>query len=198
MESIIGLAGLAAFSFVSAVTPGPNNVLLWASGMRFGLRRTVPHIVGTAIGIGLLAMAVALGLGALITAVPALATVMRLAGSIYLVWLAWRILRAGDVGQADVDQPMSLPGAIAFQAVNPKAWVFALGAVATFQSAGELGLGAALIVAAVMIAAVIPATIIWAGAGDVIGGLIENDRERRIVSIVLAVLVLLTVVVVWL
>src|SRR5215510_7332626 len=77
--ALLAIAGLIAFSFVSSVTPGPNNVLLCASGMRFGVRRTVPHILGTALGIGGLAIAVAAGLGALLDAFPPLAAAMRLA-----------------------------------------------------------------------------------------------------------------------
>jgi threonine/homoserine/homoserine lactone efflux protein len=101
--------------------------------MRFGLRRSMPHVVGTAIGIGALAIAVAVGLGGLLAAVPGLTFVMRIAGSVYLAWLATQIARTGDVRLADLDRPMSVGAAALFQAANPKAWIFALGAVSTFR-----------------------------------------------------------------
>lgn len=191
------LAGLAGFSFVSAVTPGPNNVLLWASGMRFGLRRSMPHVLGTALGIGGLAIAVAIGLGALLAAAPGLTIVMRLAGSTYLAWLAWRIARSGEVGQVDIDRPMSLPGAALFQAANPKAWFFALGAISTFHPSGDPGLAGSVPVAVVMMLVVVPAAAIWAGAGGFIGRLLTSPRAHRAVDLVLAGLVLLTIATVW-
>ncbi len=83
------LLALLGFSFVSSFTPGPNNILLWASGATFGFRRTVPHVVGTALGIGLMALVAGAGIAALVSEVPQLGVAMRLAGSVYLVWLAW-------------------------------------------------------------------------------------------------------------
>src|SRR3954469_3388680 len=103
MESLIALMG---FAFVSAATPGPNNVLLWASGAAFGFRRTLPHVVGTAVGLGSLAIALAAGLGALITAVPEVAVAMKLAGSIYLLWLAWQIARSGGLTRGVAARPL--------------------------------------------------------------------------------------------
>lgn len=198
MESIALLFGLAAFSFVSAVTPGPNNVLLWASGMRFGLRRSLRHVVGTAVGIGGLAVAVAVGLGALLSAVPGLTVLMRIGGSAYLAWLAWQIARSGDVGRVELDRPMGIGAAAAFQVANPKAWIFALSAISTFHPPGLAPLTGSLVVAVVMMLVVIPAAAIWAGAGGVIGRLVEHPRARRRVDLVLAVLVLATIVTVWL
>lgn len=195
--ALLALAGLVAFSFVSSVTPGPNNVLLWASGMRFGMRRTVPHILGTAIGIGGLAIAVAAGVGALLAAVPALATVMRLGGSIYLAWLAWKIAGSGEVSQTQIDRPLSLRAGALFQLANPKAWIFALGAVSTFRPPDATGMTGALLVAVVMMLVIVPAATIWAGAGGLIGRLVADDRARRVVNLVLAGLVVATIVTVW-
>src|SRR5258706_8725333 len=96
---------LLAFAFVNCVTPGPNNVLLWASGAEFGLSRTVRHIVGTALGIGLMALAAAAGLAALVTAVPRLSGAMKLVGSIYLLVLAGRIAGAGGVTRGGIGRP---------------------------------------------------------------------------------------------
>ena len=92
------LAALIGFSFVSSVTPGPNNILLWASGAEFGFRRTIRHVIGTALGIGSMALAVAAGLGALITTVPEIGFVMKVAGSVYLLYLAYQIAGAAGAG----------------------------------------------------------------------------------------------------
>src|SRR5262245_249742 len=109
------LLALLGFSFVSSFTPGPNNILLWASGATFGFRRTVPHVVGTALGIGAMALVSGAGIAALVASVPQLGVAMRLAGSIYLVWLAWQIMRSGALQEGSVARPMGVGAAMAFQ-----------------------------------------------------------------------------------
>jgi hypothetical protein len=122
---------LLAFAFVGTVSPGPNNAVLWASGLEFGFRRTIPHIVGTALGIGVLVLGVAAGIGVLLDAVPAAELVLKLLGSAYLLYIAFLVIEGGAVGRAKVAHPFSVWHAIGFQCVNPKAWVFALAAVGT-------------------------------------------------------------------
>jgi len=191
------LVALVAFSFVSSVTPGPNNVLLWASGAEFGLTRTVPHIVGTALGIGLMAVGAAAGIAALVASVPGLAFTMKLGGSVYLLYLAIRIAGAHGLTRGDMARPFGLVQAAAFQLVNPKAWIFALGAITTFRPAELPALGGSVVVAATMMLVVVPTAALWAGAGGAINGLLTNDRRRRAVSLALAALVVATVASVW-
>lgn len=192
-----GILPLVAFSFVSSVTPGPNNVLLWASGAEFGLRATLRHVFGTALGIGAMALAVAAGLGALIAGVPELAFGMRLAGSLYLLFLAYQIAGAHGLARGDVAHPLGLRQAAALQLINPKAWIFALGAVTTFRPADLSVAAGSLTVAATMMAVIVPTATLWAGAGGVLGRLLTDDRRRRATSLVLAALVVATVVSVW-
>jgi threonine/homoserine/homoserine lactone efflux protein len=192
------LVALVTFSFVSSVTPGPNNVLLWASGATFGFRRTLRHVVGTALGIGAMALVVAAGLGALVTTVPALATAMKVVGSIYLLWLATRIARAGSIQRTDVARPLGVLGAAAFQAINPKAWIFALGAVTTFRPTDLPTIVGSLLVAGAMILVIIPTASLWAAAGESLSGVISGQGGSRVVSLVLGLLVAATVAMVWL
>lgn len=195
---MIQLLGLVGFSFVSAVTPGPNNILLWASGATFGLRRTVPHVLGTAVGLGAMALAAAAGIAALLAALPVLGVAMRVAGSAYLLFLAWQIARSGTLAAGEASRPMSIPEAAAFQVVNPKAWIFALGAVTTFRPP-ELGeVVGSLAIAAVMMAVILPAAGLWAAFGDALGSLLHRERTRRVVNLVLAALVVATIALVWL
>ena len=191
------LAALVGFAVVSTVTPGPNNVLLWASGATFGLRRTLPHVFGTAIGVGAMALVAAIAAGAILTAVPQLETAMKLGGSLYLLWLAGQIVRAGALERTDVARPFGLVSAAAFQVVNPKVWIFALGAITTFRPAGIEPLAGSVVVAATMMAVVVPTATLWAAAGGSINRLVTSDRRRRAVSFGLAALVALTVVSVW-
>ena len=195
---MIQLLGLVAFSFVSAVTPGPNNVLLWASGATFGLRRTVPHVLGTAVGLGAMALAAAAGIAALLAALPVLGVAMRVAGSAYLLFLAWQIARSGTLAAGEASRPLSIPEAAAFQVVNPKAWIFALGAVTTFRPPELSEVVGSLAIAAVMMAVILPAAGLWAAFGDALGSLLRRERTRRVVNLVLAALVVATIALVWL
>ncbi len=191
------LLALIGFSLVSSITPGPNNVLLWASGAAFGFRRTLPHVLGTALGLGSMALAAAAGVAALVTAVPILAVVLRVIGSAYLLYLAWQIWRSGTLRSAVVARPLGVRGGAAFQLVNPKAWVFALGAVTTFRPTDLPIVTGSVLVAVVMMAVILPAASTWAGAGGAMSRLLAGERTRRPVTIALAVTVALTVVLVW-
>jgi threonine/homoserine/homoserine lactone efflux protein len=191
------LVALLGFAFVSSFTPGPNNILLWASGATFGFRRTIPHVVGTAIGLGAMALVAGAGIAALIASVPALGVAMRVAGSAYLLWLAWQILGSGSLTAATVTRPMGLRGAAGFQLLNPKAWIFALGAVTTFRP-GELPvLPGTVVVAVAMMAMIVPTAAAWAAAGGAMSRWLDGERTRRVVTVALAAMVAGTVLLVW-
>jgi threonine/homoserine/homoserine lactone efflux protein len=188
---------LVGFSFVSSVTPGPNNILLWASGAQFGLARTLPHVFGTALGLGAMTLAVAAGLGALLTSVPQVAFAMRVGGSLYLLYLAYQIAGANALQRGVVARPLGVVQAAAFQVINPKAWIFALGAITTFRpSELPIVLGSVLVALTMMIV-IVPSAALWAGGGDVLNRIVDGDRARRIVSLGLAAIVVATVAAVW-
>jgi len=192
-----GLLGLIGFSFVSAATPGPNNVLLWASGADFGFRRTVPHILGTAVGIGAMALAAAAGLAVLIASISGLALAMKAAGTVYLLYLAWRVAGATALSRAAIAKPLGLLEAAAFQVINPKAWIFALGAVTTFRPAALPAAPGSALVAVVMMLVILPSATIWAAGGGALSRMTQSERSRRIVALAMALLLAATVVSVW-
>lgn len=194
MDTLLALVG---FSFVSAVTPGPNNVLLWASGTQFGFRRTIRHVIGTALGLGAMALAMAAGLGTLVTTVPEIAFSMKVGGTVYLLYLAWQIAGARALERPEVARPLGLRQAAVFQAINPKAWIFALGAVTTFRPPELPVVAGSLAVAATMMIVIIPSAGIWAAGGGLLSRYITGGRAHRIVSLALAALLALTVVFVW-
>jgi threonine/homoserine/homoserine lactone efflux protein len=191
------LVGLVGFAFVGSVSPGPNNAVLWASGMDFGLRRTLPHVLGTAFGIGALAVGAAAGIGALVKAAPVAETALKIVGSVYLLYLALLVLRGGGVGRADVSHPLSVYQAIAFQCVNPKAWIFALAAVGTFLPADRPWSVGVVLVTTTLMVVVVGSSSIWAGGGAALGRFVENDRARRAVSITLAALLVASIALIW-
>jgi threonine/homoserine/homoserine lactone efflux protein len=194
---VIELGALSVFAFVGSVSPGPNNAVLWASGLRFGFRRTTPHVAGTALGIGLLVVGVAAGIGVLLRTVPALELALKLVGSAYLLYLAFRVVGSGAVGRADVSHPLSLPQAVAFQCVNPKAWIFAVAAVATFLPPElDRPAGIGLLTGTLMII-VVGSSSIWAAGGAALGRVVDDEGMRRGVSIALAILLVASVALIW-
>ena len=128
------LTAFVLFAFVSSITPGPNNTMLLASGVNFGFNRSIPHILGISCGFFVLVLAVGLGLGAVFEAYPLLYSVLRYVGAAYLLYLAWKIARSGPMSeeQQGQGQPLGYWGAAAFQWVNPKAWIMAIGAISTY------------------------------------------------------------------
>jgi threonine/homoserine/homoserine lactone efflux protein len=174
------LAALVGFAFVSSITPGPNNMMLMASGANFGMRRTVPHALGVAIGFTLMIVLVGIGLVGLFEAWPPLFTILKVVSAVYLLWLAWKIATAPtpDASKTtDRARPMTFLQAALFQWVNPKAWTMALTAITVY--AATRSLPAVLLVAAVFGVINLPVVSIWAAMGQYLGRWMENDRQRR-------------------
>jgi threonine/homoserine/homoserine lactone efflux protein len=191
------LVPLVAFSAISSGTPGPNNLLLWASGTTFGFRRTWRHVVGTALGLGGMALASAAGIAAIVAAVPQLALAMKLVGSIYLLYLAWQVAGASALQRTTISKPMGLVQAAAFQLVNPKAWIFALGAITTFRPIDLPVVAGSVAVAVTMMLVILPTAAAWAAGGAAIARFLAVERTRRIVGLVLAGLLVASVAFVW-
>jgi threonine/homoserine/homoserine lactone efflux protein len=191
------LAALVAFAFVGSFSPGPNNAVLWASGISFGFRRTVPQIVGAVLGVGALVIGVGAGIGAFLEEVPAASLVLRVAGSAYLLYVAWQVAGSGAIGRADVNHPLTVRQAAVFQWLNPKAWVFAIALVGTFLPQDlPRPAGIALLAGVVLVVISISFTI-WAAGGAALARFVDDDRRRRAVSLLLAVTIAGSVVLLW-
>jgi threonine/homoserine/homoserine lactone efflux protein len=184
------LLALTLFVFVNSVTPGPNNAMLMASGAKFGLRRTAPHMAGVVLGFGVLIACVGLGLGALFSLVPAFHVILRWVGAAYLVWLAWKIATSTSVGGAGAERPMKFLEIVAFQWVNPKAWIGAVAILAAYGPQQHYLMGLAVIVA---VCALVngPVVLLWAGAGAGMRQFLADPLRLRIFNVLLAILLLL-------
>jgi threonine/homoserine/homoserine lactone efflux protein len=191
------LLGLAGFAFVGSITPGPNNSLLWASGLRFGFRRTARHVAGTALGMAALLLAVASGIGALLTAVPGAHLALKLIGSAYLLYLAFRIAGSRGGDRTAVSRPLGVLGGAAFQFANPKAWLFALAAVGTFLPPSLAPVVAALAVAATSAVVILGTAAVWAAGGAALNRIADNARAQRAISVTLALLLAASVAFIW-
>jgi len=144
-----------------------------------------------------MALAAAAGIGALITTVPEIGFAMKLGGSAYLLYLGYQIAGARALERGDLARPLGLVQAAAFQAINPKAWIFALGAITTFRPVGLPVILGSVLVASTMMLVVIPTAALWAGGGGVLNRFIAGERVHRAVSLILAGLLAATVVYVW-
>jgi len=186
METLLPLLG---FVVASTVTPGPNNLMVLASGANWGLARTLPHILGIAMGFPVMIVAIGFGIGAVIEAAPWLETVLKYTAFAYLLWLAWKVSQAGrpDGGPAD-SKPLSLLQAAAFQWVNPKAWAIMLSGIALFVPAVGNRVLQIGVFALLFGLACIPNGVMWALFGRAIAGFLQDDTRRHWFNVAMAIL----------
>ena len=202
MITLASLLPGATYAFVSSITPGPNNMLLTASGITFGFRRTLPHMLGIPFGFAVLLTLCAVGVGALIVSVPAAETGLKVFGTAYMLWLAWQ-MRQNAIGKteegADSDgQPMTFWQAAMFQFANPKAWVFALTGASVYIPEHPSIVLAIGVLVALFSAIILPSAAVWAGMGSAIKTYLQNPRLERIFSTLIVLLTIYAAVAIWL
>ncbi|WP_374369412.1 LysE family translocator [Dongia sp.] len=191
---------LVPFAISMAATPGPNNVLVAASATNFGLRRTLPSVFGVVLGFGLMILLVGLGLGQVLERFPLLHTGLKYAGAAYLLYLAWRIANAGGGATAsggaaarDTSRPPSFIEGALFQWVNPKAWIVALGAIATYTVA-EISLALqAMVIASVFVVVALPSVGAWALLGAGAARFLQTPRRLRAFNLAMASLLIFSI-----
>jgi threonine/homoserine/homoserine lactone efflux protein len=179
---------LVVFAFVTSITPGPNNFMLMASGVNFGFRRTIPHMLGIGAGFLSLLLGVGFGLGAVLTAYPALHIGLKIAGGAYLLYLAWRIAMSRSMGEKNgkAARPMTFLEAAAFQWVNPKAWVMAVTAMAIYTNPASPFLSVVLVAVAFALVN-LPSVSTWAGFGMALRGFLSNPARLKWFNIAMGV-----------
>lgn len=186
---------IVTFAVSMSISPGPNNLMVTASGANFGFVRTIPHMLGVSLGFPVMLLAVGLGLGQALQAWPQVHEVLRYVAAGYLLYLAWRIARAGDPGEAEArGRPFSFLQAALFQWVNPKAWVIALSAVATYVSPDGDTLVEILLIGAVFVVAAFLSLAMWAAFGTLIAGALRSPRALRAFNLGMAGLLVLSLV----
>lgn len=185
MENLDLLPALALFSLVSSITPGPNNLMLLSSGANFGFRRSIPHMLGIALGFTVMVLLVGLGLAEVFTRLPLAYTALKLISLVYLGWLAWKIATAAPpTGGATTARPLTFLQAVAFQWVNPKAWTMALTAVTVYAPA-QSAAGMAL-VAGIFGAINLPSVSVWTVLGQQMRRILTNRARLRAFNLVMA------------
>lgn len=181
---------LILFALVTSITPGPNTMMLFASGVNYGFRRTFPHMCGIGVGFFALLIGVGFGLGAALERYPVLYLALKIFGGGYLLWIAWKIgsSRALPKSAAEAGgRPMTLWQAALFQWVNPKAWIMAIGAVAAYTDPDDYA--ATVIWISVAFALVnFPAVSVWAGFGSAMRGWLSEPTRLKWFNITMALL----------
>jgi threonine/homoserine/homoserine lactone efflux protein len=186
---------IALFGLASSATPGPNNIMLTASGSTFGLRRSIPHIAGISVGFPVMIFAVGLGLGEIFTRYPQVHLALKWIGAAYLLYLAWRIAQSGgaDGGGSANGRPLTFLEAAAFQWVNPKAWMMAVSSIPAFTTIGGNYYLELLLISAVFAVICVPSCLAWCMFGVGIRQLIRSEETARLVNLALAGLVVLSI-----
>jgi threonine/homoserine/homoserine lactone efflux protein len=186
---------LLLFAFVSSITPGPNNLMLLASGVNFGFVRTIPHMLGIGIGFLILLLAVGFGLGALLTAYPPIHTALKVVGGAYMLYLAWKIGTSRTMGKAGSTgaNPLTFLQAAAFQWVNVKAWVMAVTAMSLYTSAERPFLSVMLVAVAFALVNV-PSVATWAGFGTAMRGFLADPVRLKWFNISMGLALALSIV----
>ena len=180
---------LVMFVVVTLFTPGPNNTMLMTSGLNFGFRRGLPHLWGVTLGFAFMVLAVGLGLGAVFAAYPALYALLKYAGAAYLLYLAWQIATSGapEAGGSSREKAITFMQAAAFQWLNPKGWVMAVGAVSTYAAVAAFPANVGII-AFLFGALGVLSSATWLGFGTGLKRLLTSPRAVRAVNVTMALL----------
>ena len=185
---------LATFAFVTSITPGPNNIMLMTSGVNFGFRRTIPHMLGIGIGFTAMLIGVGAGLASLFQAVPVLVDGLRIACLVYISWMAWRIATQPTQPLRDPSgsaRPLTFWQAAVFQWVNPKAWAMALSAMTLY--APDNTMAAILMVAVVFGVINLPAVSSWTVLGMVVAQFLAHPGRLRAFNVIMAVMLMVSI-----
>ncbi len=172
------LLALCVFAFVSSATPGPNNLMLMASGANFGFWRSIPHMLGISIGFMVMLFAVGAGLVQIFDRFPVIYDVLKVVSVLYMLWLAWKIAHAAPVTRnAQAGHPMTFLQAAAFQWVNPKAWAMALTAITVYV--GDAALVWLALAAFIFAVVNLPSVSLWTLAGQQLQRILTNPARLR-------------------
>ncbi|NMH60712.1 LysE family translocator [Alteromonas ponticola] len=187
------LAGLSLFALVSSITPGPNNIMLMTSGVNYGIKRTLPHMLGVGIGFTLMIAAVGLGVMVVFDRFPVIYSVLRIVSLVYLLYLAYKIATASQANwQAkNTGRPMTFIQAALFQWVNPKAWTMALTAITVYAPGREVS--SILIVALVFGVINLPCISSWVMAGTKLRYFLSKPKTLRVFNVSMAILLVISV-----
>ena len=179
------------FSYVTvmSITPGPNNLLLATSGVNFGFKRTLPMLFGILLGCAIQMLLASVALDALLHWMGEIRLPLTVVGCSYLLWLSWKIFRAGAPQLRERPRPMTLIGGICFQAVNPKAWLMVTNVALMYANSNGV-----LTVLLGFAALNLPCILIWAALGDRLRSHLQVAWKRQAFNSLMALSLVATTV----
>ena len=192
------LLPVLAFVLVATVSPGGATTLATASGVQFGVRRSLPLLLGIAAGLAPLAVAASLGLAGVLFRVPHLELVVRVLGSVYLLWLAWSVARSGAPGRATLAEPRRFRTGVLLLWLNPKAWAVTLSAAGAFATSADGPLRLAALLGGAFLVGASVSQLLWCSLGGAVSRLLGKPWHWRALNVTLAVLVVASVLPLWL
>ena len=188
------LLAVALFAISSSITPGPNNVLVLTSGVNFGVRRSMPLLIGISVGFATMLLLVGFGFGQLFVLFPSLQLFIKCVGVVYLVYLAWLIAKSNtDMQSITRAKPLTFMNGALFQWVNGKAWVVASGAIVAFTNAGDAYLSQNVLIALVFLVIAFPCVGVWLIFGTLLKKTLQTQKHRRCFNYIMATLLLASV-----
>ena len=187
------LLSAAIFSFVTSVTPGPNNTFLLSSGVNFGLKKSLPYLMGIMAGLCGMMLAIGLGIGVVFTTFPMVYQVLKYIGFAYIVYLAYLIVMSTAKSETAESKYIGFWKSTSFQFVNPKAWIVLASYMATFVPV-EAGWFDAVLTCAVFLIATFPGALIWAVSGQLLRNWLGDPRRRRVFNVTSAILLVLSMI----
>ncbi len=184
---------LFIFTFVAGITPGPNNMMLMTSGLNHGIRRSLPHYFGVCLGFPVMVVVVGFGMGLIFVKYPSIFLYIKIAGILYLTFLAWKIANAGKTSSSEaIKKPFSFFQAALFQWLNPKAWTIAIGALAAFTLKDDFGFSVFVIVCFYIFTGLITMAI-WLKLGQSLKQFLNTPYKINIFNITMGILLLVSV-----
>ena len=184
------------FSFATSMTPGPNNIMLLSSGLTFGYKRTIPHILGVVLGFPFMTICIGLGLGKVFELYPIIFTILKVIGILYLLWLAWHIANSKPkFKENDKDaKPLTFLPIILFQWVNPKNWIKIITAMSVYVTSVDDALTQIIIIAVIFFITVVISANSWAMGGSVLKKFIKSEKGIQRFNVIMAILLVLSIV----
>ncbi len=191
------LLSIATFTLSTVCTPGPNNIMLLSSGLTFGYKRTIPHMLGIIIGFPLMVLLVGFGLGTLFENFPQILSILKIVGIAYLFYMAYKI--ANNTSSYEIDEnnkskPFTFLQAALFQWVNPKAWIMAITSISIFVSSTQNSSLQVLVVSFIYLLSSLVSTNIWSFGGVFLKKFIKNESSVKRFNILMAILLVASVI----
>ncbi len=187
-------ASLFVFTLVAGITPGPNNMMLLASGLNYGIKKSIPHYLGICIGFPVMVAAVGFGIDIIFNKYPSVYLYLKAVGIVYLLYLAWKISNSGNLkASPNIRKPFTFLQAAVFQWLNPKAWIIAVGALAAFSNKEHFTTSVLTVIFAYFVTGSL-AMAFWLTLGRSLQSLLHTELRVKYFNITMAALLALSVI----